>query len=131
MYKYMYMYVLVLVGTLLVQQDMEWPLARDYCLSIGGHLLEAKTQAEFDEAIRITLEVQPRAEGYLMYLGGSDAAVEGEWRWASNGELIDMTRFWMSGQPNSDGDYLRMRSDGFHDSSISRTFACVKSIYWI
>ena len=94
--------------------------------------MEVRTQHQFDEASRISSELRERSGGYNIYLGGSDAAVEGEWRWASNGELIDMTRFWESGQPNSDGDYLSMGSDGFYDYPLaSRPFACVKSIYWI
>ena len=93
--------------------------------------MEVRTQQQYDEARRIESELRERNGGYNMHLGGSDAAVEGEWRWASNGELIDMTRFWTSGQPNG-GDYLFMGSQGFYDASTStRSFACVKSIYWI
>ena len=125
MYKYMYMYVLVLVGTLLVQQGMEWPLARDYCLGIGGHLLEAKTQAEFDEAIRIKGNI------YKMWLGGSDHRDEGNWVWDSDLSPVDLDRFWENGQPdgrvNSDEDYMAMDSGGeFKDRSSSAImrFAC-------
>ena len=66
-----------------------------------------------------------------VWLGATDTAVEGEWRWASNGELIDMTRFWESGEPYDIGNYLVMGPQGFFDSPYSFPFVCVKSIYWI
>ena len=108
-----------------------WDDAQQHCMEWGGFLMEVRTQHQYDEARRISLEVRQRAEGWYMHLGGSDAAVEGEWRWASNGEPIDMTRFWTSGQPDGDYDYLVMGLNGFVDHSFSRPFACVKSIYWI
>ena len=93
--------------------------------------MEVRTQQQYDEARRIESELRERNGYYNMLLGGSDAAVEGEWRWASNGEPIDMTRFWTSGQPDGDYDYLVMGLNGFVDHSFSRPFACVKSIFWI
>ena len=108
-----------------------WDDAQQHCRDWGGFIMEVRTQHQFDESVKISQVLYEQTTLY-MHLGGSDAALEGEWRWASNGELIDMTRFWTSGEPDSDGDYLIVGPPGFYDASTStRSFACVKSIYWI
>ena len=88
--------------------------------------MEVRTQEEFDRAKQFLREI-----GYFWFwLGGSDREVEGEWRWESNDELIDMNKFWGSGQPDSyagDQDCLFfMWRDGFGDLDCSRLrqFAC-------
>ena len=85
--------------------------------------MEVRTQEEFDRAKRLRREF-----GFYFWLGGSDREVEGEWRWESNDERIDMNKFWISGQPNSgDQDCLFMGwSGGFEDYYCSHRnpFVC-------
>ena len=78
--------------------------------------MEVRTQKQFDRAQRFRREM-----GNIFWLGGSDREVEGEWRWESNAELIDMNKFWRSGQPDSiwDQDCLYMLSVGFGDYKCS------------
>ena len=84
--------------------------------------MEVRTQKEFERALRFRVEI-----GYF-WLGGSDREVEGEWRWESNAEQIDMNKFWESGEPNSSGDQdcLCMWSSGFIDyfCSFRLPFVC-------
>ena len=62
-----------------------------------------------------------------MWLGGSDQEVEGEWRWESDSQLIDMEKFWANSQPDSaegDEDCLRIwrgerATGGFGDGLCS------------
>ena len=78
--------------------------------------MEVRTQEEFDRAYRFLREI-----GDIIWLGGSDREVEGEWRWESSAERIDMNKFWESGQPNEIGDQncLYMLSVRFGDFKCS------------
>ena len=88
--------------------------------------MEVRTQEEFDQALRFQREMER-----VFWLGGSDREVEGEWRWESNHELIDMNKFWRIGQPadrsGEDCLYMYVRwSIGFGDQICSHTqpFVC-------
>ena len=84
--------------------------------------MEVRTQEEYDRAQSLWREVRP----YSIWLGGSDREVEGEWRWESDDEPINMTQVWRSGQPNRNGNCLRIQSGGLYDGSCSatRNFVC-------
>ena len=86
--------------------------------------MEVRTQEEFDRALRFEREI-----GNEFWLGGSDRGVEGDWRWESNDELIDMNKFWTRGQPdswNGDQDCLFIWVSGFGDlyCFYPRPFVC-------
>ena len=54
--------------------------------------------------------------GEWFWLGGSDRTEESEWKWDSDGELIDMARFWKPYEPRNEGgaeDCLVTDSHGF------------------
>ena len=77
--------------------------------SLNGRLMEVRTQEEFDRAVNYSKELRSD-----FWLGGSDREVEGEWRWESNAERIDMNKFWGSGQPWRSGLF------GYAESWIRR-----------
>ena len=112
------------VSYVLVEDVMNWPNARDYCISINGNLMEPRTQTEMDAAIAIYTHL-----GQGFYLGGSDILQEGQWIWNSDGSDIDMTRFWKSDQPSNGTleNYMVMCSvEGLCDAvgDRERPFAC-------
>ena len=87
--------------------------------------MEVRTQEEFDRAVNYSKELRSD-----FWLGGSDREVEGEWRWESNSELINMTTFWFRGEPgngpNQDCLYMFWLG-GFSDwscSSFPEPFVC-------
>jgi hypothetical protein len=72
---------------------------------LSGHLATITSQAELDF---LSISVNPAATN--VWLGGSDAAVEGEWRWVdgpeagtlfSNGGTAVTFANWNSGEPNN------------------------------
>ena len=81
--------------------------------------------------------VEPRGElvdarktfdliGYF-WVGGSDLAVEGEWRWESNANLVAITSF-SPGQPNggsTDENCAIMGPSGFEDIFCERSYEVV------
>ena len=86
--------------------------------------MEVRTQEEFDRVLRFEREI-----GNDFWLKGSDREVEGEWRWESNDEFIDMNKFWLSEQPfiqGGDHDCLVMWGSGFGYSGCSakKNFVC-------
>ena len=58
--------------------------------------MEIRTRDDFELALRFREEM-----GRDFWIGGSDREIEGEWRWKSNIEPINMYRFWTSGGPSS------------------------------
>lgn len=71
-------------------------------------------------------------------LGGSDLPHVGEWRWESNGDLVDM-RFWSPDDGGRGRHHLVMVSGGYTAQTVNRRsisyydkpFACVKEIDWL
>ncbi|XP_047499875.1 C-type lectin domain family 17, member A-like [Penaeus chinensis] len=63
------------------------------------------------------------------WLGGSDEAAEGDWRWASGDEILRGAPFWFPGQPNggSDENYLSLSKSGYfadEAGSIHQGYIC-------
>jgi hypothetical protein len=73
-------------------QKVCWHVARAACEQMGGYLVCIETAEE--QAFIAGL-----AEGRYYYLGATDEAQEGDWRWV-NGAKWDYTS-WFSGQPNN------------------------------
>ena len=113
-------------GYIHVEEHKSWIAAKKHCLSLNTRLMEIRTQEDFDRAKRIKSEI-----GSDFYVGGSDRKVEGEWLWESNGELIDINRFWRRWEPNDNGgqDCLYMRSGGFDDWKCDEDQAFVCDFY--
>jgi hypothetical protein len=72
--------------------NVSWPTARDNCRSIGMELTRVDDVAESQWLRDNAYDTAPR-QG--IWLGGSDQAVEGEWRWT------DGTLFWLGNDTGS------------------------------
>jgi len=99
---------------------MTWSAAESHCLAtFGAHLATIHSSA--DNTLAVTA-----ASGQLVWLGGSDVALEGTWAWAS-GELWDY-QAWASGFPSGAvNDCLILRPDGaWQDAACTLTapFVC-------
>ena len=62
-----------------------WTEARDHCINLGGKLFEPRTSWHVNQALEILQEFG----NAQFWLGGTDALVDGEWRWFSDGALIE------------------------------------------
>ena len=93
--------------------------------------MEAKTQLQFDAVVQMR-----STAGSSIWLGGNDIEEEGVWVWNSNGEAIDMNRFWLDGRPY-EGDNARnclmMASEtGFVDyncASSAYSYVCEYQVF--
>ncbi len=75
--------------------QISWHAAKKKCEEMGGYLVCIETKAEQDF-------IADLCDGEYYYLGGTDEAAEGEWKWV-NGSPWKFT-YWMEGQPNNYGD---------------------------
>ena len=89
--------------------------------------MEVRTQEILDRAQEFAIEMNAGRNTYF-WLGGSDRNIEGDWRWESDGGVID-SAFWGRGQPNDFGnqDCLAMQNDGMiydYECEELRRFVC-------
>ncbi|XP_063077556.1 C-type lectin domain family 4 member E-like [Engraulis encrasicolus] len=74
-----------------------WAGSRDACVNMGGHLVIVETREE--QYFLQTQKPKP-----FCWIGLTDSAKEGEWRWVDNTPLSSSITFWAGGQPdNKDG----------------------------
>lgn len=90
--------------------------AKQYCEALGGHLATITSSEEQE----IITELCENGNNDYYWLGGTDEAVEGSWKWIT-GEDWDYTN-WNEGEPsNSEGaeDYLHYIkvSDNWNDTA--------------
>ena len=124
-------YCSLLAGSYFVQlEGKTWADARQHCVDNDAHLMEVRTQEEYDRALGIWDEVGN------FWLGGNDIEEEGVWVWNSNGEVIDMSRFWLAGRPyagETGRNCLMMASDtGFEDyncAASSYSYVCEYQVF--
>lgn len=102
---------------------LPWSGATGTCESVDGYIACPESRVEW-EWLKSVLD----AEGYGagIWLGGSDSAVEGEWRWMSGTPMAFAD--WGAGEPGSQ-DYLATAADAdrrWQDSapSTSRGYVC-------
>jgi len=77
-----------------VETPADWASARTVCAALGGDLASITSAAE---NAFVAAQVTPSA----VWLGGTDAAVEGTWTW-SNGDAFGYSN-WNTGEPNDAG----------------------------
>ena len=92
--------------------------------------MEVRTQEEYDRALGHWDKVGN------FWLGGNDIEEEGVWIWISNGERMNMDRYWATSSENPDHDNsnhdqgsehcLEMWGIGFNDviCSEAKVFIC-------
>ena len=116
---------------IVVPGEYTWQFAKEYCTNQGAKLLEVRNFQDYNQALGF---LYMPGFGWSMWLGGSDASVEGEFKWG-NGDAVNMRDFWGSyrgsQQPDSllrDEDCMSMFNNGFHDSGCEglKSFVCDK-----
>jgi hypothetical protein len=90
---------------------MGWTAAKSFCEAKGAHLATITSQAE-------NIFIAANFGSNVLWLGGSDAALEGRWTWIT-GEAWSYSN-WNDGEPNNQGieNYLqfnRFVQGGFND----------------
>ncbi|KAM9115153.1 CD209 antigen-like protein C isoform 3-T4 [Pangshura tecta] len=99
-----------------------WSDAKQFCTNEDSHLVIVNTK---QEQVFLSNHI---TEPDVYWLGLSDSATEGEWRWVDGSPLS--IRFWASGEPNNVGqqgeDCGSLRFNGkWNDAS------CAFTEYWI
>ena len=92
----------------LYNKNLSWSSAEAWCEAIGGHLVTITTQEE--QNVVATLLTDAKLRQY--YIGGSDSATEGTWKWVTE-ESWNYSK-WNSGEPNdtnSGEDYATIYKD--------------------
>lgn len=77
--------------------NFTWTQARQKCESLGGFLAEIPDTGTLEYVDSIT----PDSSQY--WLGGSDSAHEGTWKWVNSGQSLTLLT-WAKGEPNDAGD---------------------------
>ncbi|XP_053868481.1 CD209 antigen-like protein C isoform X2 [Malaclemys terrapin pileata] len=95
-----------------------WLDAKQFCTNEGSHLVIVNTKQEQ------TFLSNQLIEPDVYWLGLSDSAKEGEWRWVDGSPLS--VRFWGPGEPNNVGqhgeDCVHLRFNGkWNDATCSLT----------
>ena len=108
---------------LVVDQEASWWNAKEKCSQQNGYLLEVKTQEDHDRARKFRIDIDKD-----IWLGGNDINQEGNWIWDSEGDQMDMGRFWDDGEPNGDdgNDCLVIKKEGRFRSN-----ECSKEHYFV
>uniref|UniRef100_A0A674JHW7 C-type lectin domain-containing protein n=1 Tax=Terrapene triunguis TaxID=2587831 RepID=A0A674JHW7_9SAUR len=102
-----------------------WPDAKQFCMDQKSGLVIVNTEEEQ------TFLSNHITEPHVYWLGLSDSAKEGEWRWVDGSPLsVSFRRFWFPGEPNNgvglEEDCVHLRSDGNWNDAI-----CSLTHYWI
>lgn len=86
--------------------EKNWSDAREHCKSIGMQLLATRTKKDVD-AIEKYLNNRIFGAGpfehfnWNLWLDATDQAKEGEWKWITAGENLNLTyTTWGAGEPN-------------------------------
>ena len=84
---------------------LEWSDADVYCSdNYGGHLAKVTS-----EALNIYLEHLSNPDGgvgteaRVVWIGGNDLVVEGDWRWVSDNSVMTYTNWWPHEPENRGG----------------------------
>ena len=75
-------------------EAVTWKQAKIRCEELGGHLATITSEKEYN----IILNLLPKNERHLYWLGATDNEQEGKWKWLT-GEPFIFTK-WHKGEPN-------------------------------
>ncbi|CAL4144113.1 unnamed protein product, partial [Meganyctiphanes norvegica] len=81
-----------------IQQKKTWDEAEQFCQKYKGHLAQI---LDWDALVEF-LRMIKGDSGNQYWMGGSDALVEGVWRWIGGDPVV--TNHWGNGEPNNAGD---------------------------
>ncbi|KAL2079235.1 hypothetical protein ACEWY4_024979 [Coilia grayii] len=76
--------------------NKKWTESRDACVTMGGHLVIIETQEEQDFLIH-----HNPAQNQDYWIGLTDSAEEGKWRWVDNSLLNNNTKYWRGTEPDN------------------------------
>lgn len=77
-------------------EAVTWKQAKTRCEELGGHLATITSKEEYNTV----LELLPKNERHLYWLGATDSEREGKWKWIT-GEPFIFTQ-WHKGEPNDE-----------------------------
>ena len=89
-------------GYRIFNEALTWTEAKAACEAKGGHLATITGKGE-NYFVKSLIEANPAKDKYHFWLGGTDAAEEGTWRWIT-GEAWNYSA-WASGQPNNSKEH--------------------------
>ena len=99
---------------IVITEGKTWENAEAYAQSLGGHLAMIKTQ-EMQNYVYNTILANPTvAQLSTFWIGATDKANEGDWRWIDGTKLSSTYSNWNSGEPNdsSGEDYCQYYISG-------------------
>ena len=79
------------------EERLDWGSSQGYCWSLGGYLAEFSSLEE-EQALDSVLN-----HDILYWIGLSDFALEGTWRWQESHQIPSYTN-WAPGQPDRSND---------------------------
>ena len=106
----------------LMNEAVSWSDANAACQAAGLQLASVNSAAE--NALLLTA-----AAGNAVWIGGTDAAIDGTWKWSPSGTPLSYTN-WASGEPNNYGRnedcvHLSGTSGKWNDVNCARKFKFV------
>ena len=83
----------------LIEQQRDWGTAEQYCIDTYDGHLAAITSESINEHVYTITQAYSSIPQDRVWVGGTDADVEGVWRWASDGAVVVYSN-WNPGTPN-------------------------------
>ena len=120
---------------IVITEGKTWEAAETYAQSLGGHLAMIKTAA-MQNYVYDTILANPNVANLSSFwIGATDKAKEGDWRWVDGTELSSTYSNWNSGEPNdsSGEDYCQYYISGgtkgkWNDLNGTQTYPFVVQI---
>ncbi|XP_062891694.1 C-type lectin domain family 10 member A-like isoform X1 [Mobula hypostoma] len=98
-----------------------WAESQRHCASVDAHLVVINNEEE-QEFLRRTLQMR-------YWIGLSDTASEGDWRWVDGTDYSSSLTYWSEGEPN-DGDHGEDCAEIF-DNGKWNDLPCSNIQHWI